>query len=106
MISGEKIKEAAQALAEAAKPVKVVLFGSYARGDATEDSDIDFLVIKRKVENRGRETTRLRETLIPLKVYADVLVYSEAEVEKRKNWCTTPVYWALREGKVLYDSGE
>jgi uncharacterized protein len=31
-------------------------------------------------------------------------VYSEADFELRKNWCTTPVYWAVREGKVLYDS--
>ncbi|MBA3572751.1 MAG: nucleotidyltransferase domain-containing protein [Pyrinomonadaceae bacterium] len=33
-------------LGEAAKPARVVLFGSYARGAATEDSDMDFLVIE------------------------------------------------------------
>jgi hypothetical protein len=31
-----------------------------------------------------------------------VLVYSEQQVEERKDWCTSPVYWALREGRVLY----
>jgi predicted nucleotidyltransferase len=46
MISEQTIQQAALALGEAAKPAQVILFGSYARGDAREDSDLDFLVIE------------------------------------------------------------
>ena len=43
MISEERIQEAVRLLREAASPVKIILFGSYARGDISEDSDLDFL---------------------------------------------------------------
>ena len=104
MIGEEKILKAARILAEAAGPAKVILFGSYARGDATEDSDLDFLVIEKNVENQREEMSRLQKTLYPLEIYADILVYSEAEAEGKKNWCSTALYWALRAGKVLHDT--
>jgi predicted nucleotidyltransferase len=108
MIPEGKIWEAARALGEAAKPAKVILFGSYATGEATEDSDLDFLVIEPVVKDRGAEMIRLQNILRPLEIEVDidVLVYSEAEAEKRRGWCTTPVYWALREGKVMYDGSQ
>jgi hypothetical protein len=37
-------------------------------------------------------------------VGVDLLLYPEAEFERRREWCSTPVYWAVREGKVLYES--
>jgi hypothetical protein len=46
---------------------------------------------------------RLHDVLADLDVSVDVLVYSEAEFDQRRNWCSTPVYWAAREGKVLYE---
>ncbi|MDH2919102.1 MAG: hypothetical protein PXX73_07910 [Sideroxydans sp.] len=42
--------------------------------------------------------------LRPLRIAVDVLVCSQAEVNKQQQACSTAVYWALREGKVLYDS--
>ena len=104
MISQEKILEAARVLHETAKPAKVILFGSYARGEATEDSDVDFMVIEPAVENRVKETLRLRKAIRPLKLANDLLVYSRADVEKKEDWCSTAIYWALKEGKVLYDT--
>ena len=47
---------------------------------------------------------RLRQVLRPLRVAADVLVYSQAEINQQQDACSTAVYWALREGKVLYDT--
>ena len=46
----------------------------------------------------------LREALGPVGVGVDLLLYSEAEFEKRRDWCSTPVYWAVREGRVLHES--
>ena len=45
MVTREQIDAAVRILAEAARPARIVLFGSHARGDAREDSDVDFLVI-------------------------------------------------------------
>ncbi|MDO9225615.1 MAG: nucleotidyltransferase domain-containing protein [Pseudomonadota bacterium] len=105
MLSQATLQEAARVLGEAAKPAKVILFGSYARGDADEGSDVDFMVIEPEVDNEGEEAVRLYRVLRPMRLPVDVLVYSEAEVERRRDWCSSAVYWALREGKVLYEAG-
>lgn len=101
-ISDRAVNAAIRALAEGAHPQKIVQFGSYARGDATADSDLDLLVIEDEVPDRAREMVRLRRLLRPLRIPADVLVYSANEV---KRWGAQPgsaLYWALREGKVVY----
>ncbi len=104
MISEQTIQQAAHLLGEAAKPAKVILFGSYARGDAQENSDLDFLVIEPELPDKFNEMVRLRQVLRPLRVPVDVLVYSQEEINQQQGACSTAVYWALREGRVLYDT--
>lgn len=96
------IASAVRLLADAAHPDRIVLFGSHARGDADEGSDIDLLVIEPEVEDRAREMVRLRRVLRPLRVPFDVLVYSREEVERWGKQPGSALYWALKEGKVLY----
>ena len=102
MIDEKTLHEVVERIVEAAKPSRVILFGSYGRGDANQDSDLDLMVIERRVDNRGEEMIRLQEAVGNVGVGVDVLVYSEGEVEKRRDWCTSHVYWALREGRTLY----
>lgn len=104
MISEQTIRDAALLLGEAAKPSRVILFGSYARGDAQESSDLDFLVVEPTLQDKFREMVRLRQVLRPLRVPADVLVCSQADIVQQQDSCSTAVYWALREGRVMYDS--
>ncbi|CAI07049.1 nucleotidyltransferase domain-containing protein [Aromatoleum aromaticum] len=101
-ISDQTVAAAVRALAEGAHPRKILLFGSYARGDATAESDLDLLVIEDEVPDRAGEMVRLRRLLRPLRIPTDVLVYSADEVQR---WGAQPgsaLYWALREGKVVY----
>lgn len=97
------VDEAVQALAAAVPAsAQIWLFGSQARGDATPDSDLDFLVIEPEVTNRAQEMVRLRRALRPLRIAADVLVYSRDEVQRWRDEPGTALYWALKEGRVVY----
>ena len=105
MLDPSVITQAAQrVIAVARDPVKVILFGSYARGDASEDSDLDLLVVEKDLPDPTGEYLRLREAIGSVGVGVDLLVFSEAEFERRRDWCSTPVYWAIREGRTLHES--
>jgi predicted nucleotidyltransferase len=105
MLTEQAIEQAALRLTKAAEqPLRVILFGSYARGDAHQDSDLDLLVVEKEISDPTAEYVRLREALGSMGVGVDLLLYPEAEFERRREWCSTPVYWAVREGKVLYES--
>lgn len=104
LLSENAIRNAVERMVSVAhEPRKVVLFGSYARAEASEDSDLDLLVVERNVDDYTTEYSRLREAIGSVGVGVDLLLCSEAEFEKRRHWWTTPVYWADREGKVLYE---
>lgn len=104
MISSEQIQQAVERLVKAANPSKVILFGSYARGDATEESDLDLMVIEQEVQNAGEEMIRLHRAVGNVGVGVDVLVYSDHEASRRSQVPGTVLYWAFKEGKVLYDA--
>ncbi|MFI5003770.1 MAG: nucleotidyltransferase domain-containing protein [Solirubrobacterales bacterium] len=103
MVPKEVIEVAGRRLAAAAKnPVKVVLFGSHARGDAGPDSDLDFLVVERDVGDRHAEMVRLGRELRPLGVPVDVVVVSERYAEDWGGVEGSMIHAALTEGRVLH----
>jgi predicted nucleotidyltransferase len=102
MISEKTIQEAVELLRKAANPVSIILFGSYARGDITEESDLDFLVIEKELKARRMETVRLRDILSPLRIPVDVLVISEKTYKEWKDLPGTVIYEAGLEGRIVY----
>lgn len=104
MTRQEQIYLAVQRLVETAKPSKVILFGSQAVGEETGDSDLDFLVIQPHVDSKVDEMARLRNAIGFIGVPVDVIVYSEKEVGEWGHLRGTVLYWALKDGKVLYEA--
>lgn len=102
MITSTQIAAAVDRLAQEAQPERILLFGSHARGEAREDSDLDLLVIESEVTDRAAEMVRLRRALRPLRIPVDILVYSSADVVRWGNQPGSALFWALREGKVVY----
>jgi predicted nucleotidyltransferase len=82
----EVLGKVVKLLVDAAHPKRIILFGSYARGEQTPESDLDLLVIEDDVADRFRERVRLRRSLAPIRMPIDVLVYSESDVRTRGHW--------------------
>jgi predicted nucleotidyltransferase len=98
VIDEATIEKAARRLSAAAPGARIVLFGSHARGEADDGSDLDLLVIEPSVEDPAAESVRLHRTLRDLGVPADVVVIDEALARRRARVSGTTVERALREG--------
>ena len=85
-------------------PSRIIMFGSRANGTETADSDLDLLVIEPSVSSKVKEMARLRQAIGNIGLAVDILVCSEEEVADWGALPGTALYWALREGKVLYEA--
>ena len=101
VIDRETIDEAVRRLLEAApKGSRVILFGSYARGEAAPGSDVDFLVVEPEVKEWLRESARLREALAGLDMAVDVIVMGRNDFDYWKDTTNTLAWRVSREGKL------
>jgi predicted nucleotidyltransferase len=88
---------------EAARPEKIVLFGSAARGTMGPNSDLDLLVIKGGKFNRRRVTTAIYRNLSGA-IGVDAVVVTPDEVERYRDTHCLVICPAMREGKVVYEA--
>lgn len=84
-------------------PVRIVLFGSRARGDARPDSDVDLLVVVDRVDDKRECTIDLRVALRDLPVGKDIIVATSDELRTRGRMVGSVLRTALREGRVFYE---
>jgi predicted nucleotidyltransferase len=104
MIDEQTLQEIVERIVAAAQPSRVILFGSYGRGDADAGSDLDLMVVKPHVPDKYEEMIRLHEIVGYVGLGVDVLVYSDAEYERRSQTPGTILYWARKEGRALYEA--
>ena len=106
-VSDKLLDQMVQAIVAEVDPEQVILFGSRARGDAREDSDVDLVVVEAEPfgpeRSRRRELVRLYHALVEFPVSADILVYSHDDVDYWRDSLNHVLARALREGKVLYE---
>jgi predicted nucleotidyltransferase len=92
-------------------PYRIILFGSYARGDQNENSDIDLMVILDNDHVSGTYAERLNKRIsirklvleINRKIPLDILVYSKAELKKIKEHGNYLIDEIEKTGKILYE---
>jgi predicted nucleotidyltransferase len=102
MFDDAVIQEAGRRILRAAPPgTRLILFGSHARGEAGEHSDLDFLVIEPEVQDVVEETYQLRCTLRGLGVFADIVLVNDDEAKAWGEVHGTVIHAALSEGRPL-----
>lgn len=107
-VSDEVIDRMTRRIVREANPQRILLFGSWARGEGNEHSDVHLLVAEREPFGGGRsrrqEAARIWRCLSAFRVPMDILVFSASEVAQWKDSSYHVIARALREGRVLYES--
>ncbi len=103
MTPADYIQVMAERIVQDFDPVKIILFGSHARGEAGPESDIDLLVVLPEVANKRQAAVAIRRALTDLPVPKDIVVTTPEEIARRGDFVGTVLRPALREGKVLYE---
>ena len=85
-----------------ASPLRILLFGSAARGNMHPGSDLDVLVVLAEGVPRRRTCQEIYRCLIGFPVAVDILVTTEEELNKHQDNFSLVYYPAVREGKEIY----
>jgi predicted nucleotidyltransferase len=81
----------------------VILFGSWARGENTADSDVDLLILLDELDNPRRESVRIRRALRGLGQAFDIVVMSTERFNETRDVIGDLSYPASHEGDVLFE---
>lgn len=103
MLDGKTLDDVIRRIVEVARPKKIVLFGSAARGTMGPHSDVDLLIIQDGSDSLDL-TTRIYERLYGVGVAVDVVVVTPKDVERFGGSHPLVIKPALREGRVVYEA--
>jgi uncharacterized protein len=85
------------------QPLKIILFGSYARGDATTDSDLDLLIVMPSGTHKRQQAIAIGQALADVPISKDIIVTTPEEIATYGQLVGTILRPALREGTTLYE---
>ena len=103
LVKRTQIRAFSKAIAREFRPRKIILFGSYAYGRPTEDSDVDVLVIMPFDRKRGRKSLEIRQR-IPADFPLDLIVRTPEAITRRLQWGDCFIQEILAKGDVLYEA--
>lgn len=98
----ELLQTIAARIAEAIHPQKIILFGSWARGERNLHSDIDLLIIQESNLPRPQRYAQVRRLFWGMGIPMDILVYTPEEFARYQSVPGSFTHTVAREGRVLY----
>lgn len=99
----KQLEEIAEAIVKSFHPKRIILFGSHARGDQREDSDLD-LFVEMESDRRPPERAIEVSSIFGLRRWPlDVVVYTPSEVDRLRQVRGTLLSMIETEGEVLYE---
>lgn len=107
MITRKHIEDIVKRIVDHYKPEKIILFGSYAYGSPTKDSDLDLLVIKDSSLPRHQRAREIRKYLWGIsEIPKDIIVYTQREIDDWREVDEAFVTQVVKRGKILYENKE
>ena len=103
-IPQEAIDEVVRQIVEKFKPQKIILFGSYARGNPRPESDLDLLIVLDTSLKETKQSLEIRRHL-GVMFGLDLVVYTPQHLKDRVEMGDWFLRDILKEGKVLYEAG-
>ena len=104
MVDIKKIQAEIVERLKSLQPERIILFGSYAMGNATEDSDIDLFLVKDPKSNQGNyellARKKLRDLIYKYRIGFDILAGSQEFLDSREDYFYNVDI--LTDGKVIY----
>ena len=101
-IESKIIRTLVEKIVESVNPIKIILFGSTARNETDEESDIDVLVVMPEGTHRRKTAQLLYREIRGLGVPFDILVSTPSDLEKHKDNIGLIYRTVLQEGKEIY----
>jgi predicted nucleotidyltransferase len=102
-VTRRQINAVVQKIVDEFKPEKIILFGSYAYGKPTIDSDVDMLVVMESNEQPTRRAIKIVRSLLDVPFPMDVLVRTPQEITHRLNVEDYFMREIVQQGRVLYE---
>jgi predicted nucleotidyltransferase len=102
----ETLPKAIERIVKKIKPEKIILFGSYANGNPTPDSDVDLFVVINSNNDHKTHYRNISMLLYPREFPVDIIVKTPKEVEEAIKGGVDNAFFIreiLKTGKVLYD---
>ena len=96
------VRRFARQIVEQFHPDRIILFGSYAYGAPTPDSDVDLLVVM-PTRNQIEQAVRIDEAIDDRAFALDLLVRTPKVIEDRLRWGDWFIKEIMERGKVLYE---
>lgn len=104
-VTPQKVDAAVRRIIEIGRPRKIILFGSFVKGTATTNSDLDVLVITGDdVSSPRKESVRIRKALRGISMPMDIIVVPETAWLQLKDRPGMVYREALQTGKIVYES--
>jgi len=91
-------------ITERFRPEKIILFGSYARGTPTADSDADLLIVMNVPGSKRRASVEIDLLLVGIPIPTDIIVVTPEDVERYRDCVENVIRDAIREVKVHYEN--
>ena len=104
-MSGEmerKLKEITDKIVKEHQPEKIILFGSYAWGTPTENSDVDLFIVK-ETDNTRSTARKISGSIFPRFMAMDFIVYTPDQLKKELEIEEPFITKVIKAGKVLYE---